>query len=446
MSYEIRSKNDLTGVVLSVIFPENTLDRKALYTIQADQPPFLVPFNYRSVDGMAECIYHLDTRTKLQYSFGSRTPAEYIHFWENILQPLLDCDDWFLNPLCFVLDTQYLFADKEGEIDFLYIPSVNPCSSYDILRVMAAELSKQNTVTDPALENKVLRFIMQDFQPQAFLQMLHKTVPDVPIIHSQHVGNEKQQRSYGTGNRSDGLVTPDKPEAKAPPVAASDPLRTPAFSLPDVSDFTPKLDRGQSGEKKERKSIFPWKRKKTIEGEKTSEGSEKRSSRLGSFREKKDEKDGLMLGAAAVSTDAQYPSISRPKAPPKPAPLYVNVEEDEHTQVDEVAHFRLVGAPGLPPEIMVDIQPGQTFTIGRFDVSVGRQQSSFEFDKGTKAVSRRHAAIQRLSDGSYVIDDRASAAGTFVDGLRVTTNAPVTLCKGSRVAFGTGGAEYIWEE
>ena len=44
------------------------------------------------------------------------------------------------------------------------------------------------------------------------------------------------------------------------------------------------------------------------------------------------------------------------------------------------------------------------FTIGRFDANIGKKQSSFEFDKKTRAVSRRHAVIERDTDGYKIID------------------------------------------
>ena len=109
-------------------------------------------------------------------------------------------------------------------------------------------------------------------------------------------------------------------------------------------------------------------------------------------------------------------------------------------------YLRLVGDPALPREIPVGLQPGQAFTIGRFDVSVGHQQSDYEFDKQTKAVSRHHAAIEREQDGCYTLVDLDSKAGTFLNGERLTPNVPVPLTRGSRVSFGTGGADYIWEE
>lgn len=46
MIYPIEQKNDLSGAMLVIRFPEEELDRKALSTIQADPPAFLVPFRY----------------------------------------------------------------------------------------------------------------------------------------------------------------------------------------------------------------------------------------------------------------------------------------------------------------------------------------------------------------------------------------------------------------
>ena len=69
MKYNIESKQDGFGLSLTVQFPEADLDKKALYTIQADQPDFLVPFRYRSVNGQVECAYQLGSRSLLKFHF-----------------------------------------------------------------------------------------------------------------------------------------------------------------------------------------------------------------------------------------------------------------------------------------------------------------------------------------------------------------------------------------
>ena len=106
--------------------------------------------------------------------------------------------------------------------------------------------------------------------------------------------------------------------------------------------------------------------------------------------------------------------------------------------------FRFVGNSLLPQFIKIIIAEGEIFTIGRYDASAGKQKSSFEFDKKTKAVSRRHAVIERQTDG-YKIIDLSSSAGTFVNDRKIPPNTPFGLEAGLRVSFGNCGANYVWE-
>jgi hypothetical protein len=153
----------------------------------------------------------------------------------------------------------------------------------------------------------------------------------------------------------------------------------------------------------------------------------------------------IILGAAARQPVREFAPAAEPAAASWPPPD----DFDEGTQILNeggviAVRLRLVGNPSLPASIAVSIDEGRAFTIGRFDVSVGRQQSNFEFDKTTKAVSRRHAAIERSSTG-YVIVDLASSAGTFVNGQKLTPSVPFKLESGFRVSFGNAGADYVFE-
>ena len=434
MRYEIQSINDLSsGAMLRVCFPEEELDRKALYTIQSEWPDFLLPFRYRNVDGMAECTYQLGSQIRLQYRYGDRQPEAYIQFWHRVLKPLLDCSDWFMNPMCFVLEPQHLYTDRDGDmVRYLYVPVKQACVEDNALQKMAAELSRRNPVTDPVLENKVLRAIMEDFQPRAFLQMLEaerktplpvrETVPPIPPM----VDNPVLQPAPP----AEEVVMP----RLEPSAAAGQESRGAMDDI--VIRFN---EKHPEKEKKKGRGLFGGKKKE----------SDKPSAPKGGFFGKKRGKPTkeIVLGAAAEEA-ARPPEAGQFVPPPARVPPQLEVES-EVTQLEGVGgitHLRLVGDPSLPREIPVDIAPGQSFTVGRFDVSVGHRQSSFEFDKGTKAVSRHHAAIERESDGGYVIVDLVSRAGTFLDGQRLMPNVPYPLAAGHRVSFGTGGADYIWEE
>ncbi len=436
MRYEIHSKDDLSsGAILTVCFPEEDLDRKALYTIQSDWPDFLLPFRYRSVDGMAECTYQLGNQIKLQYRYGDRSPKEYIRFWGQILKPLLECADWFLKPLSFVLEAQYLYTDRDGGvIRYLYVPSRKDCVEKDALQKMVAELSRQNSVTDPALENKVLRAIMQEFQPKSFLKMLEGEQRTARVPHIKREATPREVPPMDIPVQSDIA-------AEAAALGNPSPEVVRQGYGGEMDDIVIHFDgESQSKGKKKGHSIFGGKKEKK-EPAKT---SQKKAGFFGKKKEKPPKE--IVLGAAAEES----PKLPHKEQAFQPAYILPQPEvESEVTQLEGVGgrtHLRLIGDLSLPREIPVDISPGQTFTVGRFDVSVGHRQSSFEFDKKTKAVSRHHAAIERNPDGSYVIVDLVSSAGTFVDGQRLTPNVPYALSTGCRVSFGTGGADYIWEE
>ena len=137
------------------------------------------------------------------------------------------------------------------------------------------------------------------------------------------------------------------------------------------------------------------------------------------------------------------------------AAMYVAEYEQVVTDIDptwidgsdaslrEFAKLRLTGLKGLPEMILLKLD-GQSFVIGRFDVSVGRKQCDFEFGKSTKAVSRRHALIDRSARG-YAVMDLNSRAGTFVNGKKVTPGVACLLQNGDHVSFGNAGADYIFE-
>jgi hypothetical protein len=111
----------------------------------------------------------------------------------------------------------------------------------------------------------------------------------------------------------------------------------------------------------------------------------------------------------------------------------------------DIPMFRYIGCFEHPKNIYIDISVGETFTIGRFDVSIDAKRSNFEFDKKTKAVSRKHASVKRNAEG-YGIEDLYSKAGTFFDGEKLPPGKIYKLEHGTNISFGHLGADYIWEE
>ena len=395
MNYEIQSRNDfLTGSYLVVRVPENELDKCALYTIQSECPDFILPFHYKSADGNIELIYKVGTLCKLQYFSGEMTPKEYADLWQSLLKPLLECTDWFMNPCSFLLNTDNLYYDKsKNAVRYVYVPTAYGCSGYDAFYEMAIDISKMMTVSDAVLENKVLRAIVKDFNPIEFLQLLKDHVAefgscsvDIPVLEYHNA-----------------------PEA---PVIKNDILNNIAIDILPEADF-----------------------------EKSIKVRESRGYRI--FSKKSRKKKGLLQDRSAGSTLKSLPEKSMMYTELKYPEESISITQSTPLLSDGPG-LRYVGYAHLPPSIQIIISEGEIFTIGRYDATIGKQQSSFEFDKKTRAVSRRHAVIERDIEG-YKIVDLSSSAGTFINNKKLPPNTPYGLETGCRVSFGNSGADYVWE-
>lgn len=123
----------------------------------------------------------------------------------------------------------------------------------------------------------------------------------------------------------------------------------------------------------------------------------------------------------------------------------VRMEDGISDSPDEMCRLRYLGTGEWPNSIYVSIGMYESFSIGRFDVVLGRADSSYEFPADSQAVSRHHALIFRDGDG-YIIQDQESKGGTFVNGMKLEPGALYRLKTGYHISFGTAGADYIWEE
>ena len=448
--YEIQSKNDFqTGAAVVVKVLEDELDQKALYTIQAERPDFILPFHHRAIDGQIEFTYQIGNCSKLTYLSGERSPSEYNDLWQSILQPILDCGDWFMTPYSLVFESDHLYYDKTGRtISYIYIPSKRPCSDYNALKRMVMEVAKLNHVTDINLENKAI-WAIQDFNPKEFLKIV------------KSVGTQEAQR-MASGEQADFMRQPVQPMQQPVQMTAqqmrdnnlyaqqpgqyeyqfAQSARQPALSgqqpAPSVQQPAPSVQPGFCGNARQAPQA------------RTSPASQIQAPRAN------------IQPASQVHMQQTISSASQVPAPqanrPPESQLHTSAQANIAPRTDDDAavldvvyknngpRFRYTGHGEHPRVIMVDIvTDGGVFTIGRFDASVGSRQSNFEFDKKVKAVSRRHALVERKAE-VYCIVDLSSSAGTFVNGRKLPPNTSIVLQNGCRVSFGNAGAEYIWEE
>lgn len=454
--YEMQIKSDFqTGANLIVRIPEEEIDKKALYTIMADPPDFVLPFCHREIDGEIEFTYQIGNRSKLTYLSGSRSPSEYADLWFAILQPLLDCEDWFMTPYSFVLQPAHLYWDKNAKsISFVYIPSIRASSDYDDLKSMVTEIAKSNHVTDINLENKVV-WAIQDFKPNQFLNVVKNSINrNLKTSAPQPAPVQMPKQEAKPITEPSGEEIPKQPAKKHKSEQKPNPYGISVAAPKKADDIAinfPLNGKKIKEEKPKEKKLKEDKAKGSIFGakkEKKAKPEQKPKKREAIWGKKALAQKEIIQGAAAMPNQGELMS-KQSFLSSYIAPIDVDIVASDMTQIDiresAGAKFRYIGSGSHPRVIEVGITDGGIFTIGRFDASLGTKQSSFEFDRKTRAVSRRHAAVERDGNG-YNIVDLSSAAGTFINSQKLPANAPFKLKDGNHISFGNLGADYIWEE
>jgi len=427
MRGEIQCISDfLTGTYLITSIPEEEVDLNALNTIQEDCPDFILPFHYKRENGQVELTYKVGKQSKLQYFAGEFSPREYSKLWQSVINPLLECEDWFMHPHSFMLCVDHIYYDKNKKaVSYVYIPTVNGCSGYDALQKMVINISKIITVSDSDLENKVLRTILSDFNPSEFLEMLKDHVSEdiKPVdITTELLDQYKKESMESADNykeESNGIAIVAEKKRSTYETKSS---TKPQYSDEDkFFEVLPGFNVNESRKEAEPEGyrIFSGRSKKK-------RASNQRLSEKVAEKHDNDKKPQ----AISISSNKEHAEV---------------IENTQNLPIiNSGPGLRYVGRAGMPQSILIPIAEGEMFTIGRFDVTIGKKQSNFEFDKRTKAVSRRHAVVERDING-YKIVDLSSSAGTYVNDKKIHPNTPCTIETGCKISFGNAGADYIWE-
>jgi hypothetical protein len=143
-------------------------------------------------------------------------------------------------------------------------------------------------------------------------------------------------------------------------------------------------------------------------------------------------------GASLMSSEPRRETTTSLKKPTDGLPSVV--EDVPHTVA---APGALAGIPGISMVVInsgrrISLEAGEELLVGRKDNQRGIYPDvDLGLDGGYDAgVSRRHAIITPGASG-YVLEDLASANGTFVNGRRLPPQTPTPIAHGDELKFGT---------
>ncbi len=470
--FNIKLESDFnSGAKVIVNIPENEIDKKAFNTLKNDRPKFILPFITTTIDNEVQISYSIGKYEKLTYQLGDMKISSYIDMWLNILQPMMICKDWFLNIQSFVADLDYIFYDRdESEVKYIYIPSTNQSVSEDDIKSLIIKISDKMKVSDMNLENKVLREL-RNINPKSFIEMLK----DYKLNNLNNVDNIKFQAKEGI--KKEYSSTPNVPSkheiSQSVEFVKQEPLKQEIKPQHAMPEYEKKSDAQKNSEDKGKfnlnreivlgnNSVDSSKKTKEKELKQLKKGfslfggqkkekqakleKEVKEQNKGFFGNNKKNKGILITPEEVVPTPQQEPRN------------FVNSYDSNHyendltdatqllsSSVNEGSILKYIGSSNHDRTIKFHINLGNLFTIGRFDSTIGKKQSDYEFVKNTKAVSRRHALIERNANGYFIVDLNSSA-GTYLNNQKLPPNTPFHIKSGDRISFGNAGADYMFEE
>ena len=477
MKYSISQKNDINhGVMLTVQLPAEEVDWNALHTLEVDLPGFVVPFHYHMVDDMVEMTFQPGSRRMLRYFGGEKRTDDYAQMFIKLLNPLQICMDWFMNPMCLVLDFNWVYMDgSDDTISYLYLPVKEAFMSLDDLVQMVRLVNNNVTISDAALENKVLHSITDDcFTISEFLKIFQSAAerkPEVVQVKvTPKVPEKLPEKEIKIPEKIEKPVEPkkSKKEPKAAVAEKKTKERQPEVQqfadIPDDDDdlfisdqWNNEKDKQTeksdglfkklfgSNEEKQREKEEKKQKQREKELEKQLEKQREKEDRR---RKKEEKKNGAKVNNHNVISGAVELVNSEQEEKRDPFAELFSKNGSQTVVMDKTyaasgTRLEYIGRGDHEPVIAIRMGKSNMFKIGRFDTVLNEKQSDFEFPANTKEVSRRHAVIE-LIDGAYYLVDIGSMAGTYVNGHRLGLNEKFLLQSGDMVSFGKAGADYAF--
>lgn len=431
------------------------VDEIALKVIRQDAPDFLLPMKMLEIDGELELRFEITEGSRLNYLPETMSKKEFLILLENMLLPLKECNDWFLNYCNFCLDKNYIMVSKNNEVvRYIYVPDENYTQTEEsVMNFFQEFVLNINLNDDPVYIMSLYRHIKEkDATITTILEYIEKdlgkkkTLQDVEEISQKNIESPKPQMDLEV-NRSaeNNLAGNNGIAANWESTKAEGAKENLEFGQSDVqNDLINNLFGEVEEESKKKKK--PEKKEKVKKEKQPKEVKASKQSK-GLF--------GGILGGKNQKGDMGHPDVKPNVQPviPNAAPVVQQFAEsvtplNEQTQEDVtvISSGEPVKSHGttltlkleedrgyhFPQYIEIDLQKGYA-TIGRFD-KAGNPQADYNFDAALSFISRRHCRVERKGN-SFVIIDLGSGNGTFLNHEQLVANMPYQIKVGDRIIF-----------
>ena len=476
---------------LSISMPvDSKLDEIAVNVINDDCPSFLIPFKLISVNDQNILRYKLLNSIALEYMNMRMTKKDFVHLFMELLNPMVNGKDYFLDYHCLCFDSRYVYLDsKSGKALFIYIPEGSYRSGDKEISEFLTDVFKRADITDDAdFQVRLYKlFSNENLTISTLYQFFGDEEKKMGFSQSASLGQAGRpysvQQQTATGyqppiqNQTTVQNQPQVTVATSPIVQNKPPFQNPAqapvqqvnVSSAPVSKTVPNQVAQAASEDKTdaMMALFDGGKKKDNKKNKDKSSTQKKSQNSQPASEKKSGgfPFNLSFGGKKQSNTSAPASVPVTAQVQNPVPLMQTQAQPVAAQYQQVqpqmaqVSYGIVGyqavdaghtedateifeedvvagssymelidsmIPGAPP--MISLAFDKPFIeLGR--ISSDQNRPDVAFGKDFTRIGRRHARIEKNSNG-YSVIDLGSQNHTLLNQMRLVPNTAYPLKDG----------------
>ncbi len=441
-------QNSLEANNLVVSFPEGAaFDDISLKVLRNGQPDFMLPLSMTSINGVDSLKYRLTNSVALEYIVDeSFKKSDFLTMFKSLIDPMTECRDWLLDYHYICVDPKYVYIERTSQkVYYVYIPEASyRTSDSDIIDFLNYVSTKVSIIDDPAFQVKVFKFFKGN---NITLSELNELI-DSELKAGQGIMGQSQQMTLNKRDAQSAISTGVQGDLSGSPIIPAAPAVAPIAPMASINTANQAEDNRKLVKTPQKQAVSAntdedilsllGRDKKDSKKEKKDKKNDKVKEKNGGFFSKKEKKKDEPL-VQPVGTAPYSPDNSMVIGMRQPM-TYGNyvMPENDNTETEDDSRcgskcLRLESSPisGAVPVISLDFAQDH-ITIGR--TSSDPVQPDVAFDKNFKRIGRRHARIDRRSDGYYIVD-LGSQNKTLVNERPIFPNQPVKLMKGYTVTF-----------
>ena len=456
---DIYEEASLEGFYLNLkIDSSKNLDYTVAKVVQKECADFLLPFKVVEVNGELIVKYtNISQAIALEYYIDTAmNESDFVKLYLNILSPLIEGKDWFLDYHNFYLDLQHIYVDRtNGSIKYIYVPDMRyKNSDEDIFAYLKSVLGKVNINGDE-------RILVKLFQ---YFERGRVTLNDIYNIISQEAGNKNSATAAQQSITARQTLPPAPASNPAPsftPAPAPNPAPAPVPApAPNHKQTLTNKEKDKNEDDDIMNALFgtPAKNKdnspkkggifEKMFGSKNDKSEKKEKNDKKEKNEKtkgaKKTKDMNIQTAPEQTANAGYSSgYAQPQQEftvPAYSPLYPSMADSEETVVagdvsgtgGAFLQLEYSAIQGAPERINLNFNNSDHLLIGR--ISNDAIKPDIAFPREFTHIGRKHARLEQRSDGYYLID-LGSANHTLINDDIMIPNKPYKLEEGEIISF-----------